>query len=139
MFLFNIGSKKEMIGGIAFTTVNWFRPLLNGIICLNIILFLRKNPANEIEGYKITTLARSAFGQLSFTIYAICLWVLPLTLLSVLFNMYPFFTALIAVYTFNDHITRSEVFAILVCIAGVVLILIGNLEDPNQTYSLYQD
>ena len=118
---------------VFFLDLCFIRSLVNiSAACINIRLFgkhiLKDVPAGK---FKIIGM-RSIIGLFGFISIIYSLSVLPLTIVTIVFNTTTFWTGILAYYFLGDKVTKIEIFFMLAVFVGVILISITKHVDDEK-------
>ena len=95
--------------------------MLISMICL--MRYLGKHPIDDVPRHlRKAVFLRSTGLSITICLIGSSLLVLPVTIMNVIINCTPFFTAILSYFFLSDKLTPCEILAMIISFSGVILI-----------------
>jgi drug/metabolite transporter (DMT)-like permease len=81
--------------------------------------------------------SRCLIGTMAYTAMILCLKHIPISMMSILLNTSPFWTALLGYLIANDPILKSQMICMVGCFIGIIVLTTAEL-DLNKKHNLFK-
>lgn len=114
----------------------WFRNATILAMAITLLVLQARDPI--ASGYAMTQrqrkilLCRAILGYVITLLINACLTMIPFSLLVILFQTSPFWTSILSYHFNGEPIYRVEIFGMILCFIGVVIITTSEDKDQNE-------
>ena len=109
--------------GIHIMDLCFLRTFVNFLTAIFTVTYHNKKPFIDVpKEHRFLVFVRSIVGLLGFNTFVYACKVLPIFVISIIFNTAPFWASFLSYFFLNEKVTKSELIGICGCFTGIVIL-----------------